>query len=438
MVATAGVFLHPAFHDEAGLAVAEALSLGTPVVCLDRGGPPELLPLWPAAPAVAIRPQSPEKTAQALAAAIDRYLFDPPPVATLPRRAVVVFEEQLLAAYDVAFDARRDHTRYGPIAWGFPARKPQVFASTPSALSKAVMIYGFGRRMSYWTQTALAMQVQVPVLRRLFAEPVVEPLPVCGWTAWSAIEEDLRQRNGAHSLEWVQFHSPWGKQRSNMLALNRDGTPRFFVVIEPQGQAIRHYRIPSNGSFRVTACTDSFQYEAWSVRQYEALPRLHRPAKWNAQRMRRVAEDVSLALEGLLPLPAGTPAHWRPMHGDYVPWNLREDPTGQLWLIDWEDSGWGPPLADFVRYLVAYHSFGWVRPSQIADVVRRTLETESPDVLLEVSGFWLSHPNLQPGPTTLPFSRRVAKDSARAARQVASFRAIASAAQKSTKRQERV
>jgi glycosyltransferase involved in cell wall biosynthesis len=42
-VATAGVFLHPAFHDEAGLAVAEALSLGTPVVCLDRGGPPELL-----------------------------------------------------------------------------------------------------------------------------------------------------------------------------------------------------------------------------------------------------------------------------------------------------------------------------------------------------------------------------------------------------------
>ena len=437
-VATAGVFLHPAFHDEAGLAVAEALSLGTPVVCLDRGGPPELLPLWPAAPAVAIRPQSPEKTAQALAAAIDRHLSDPPPVATVPRRAVVVFEEQLLAAYDVAFDVRLDHTRYGPTAWGFPARKPKVFASTPSALSKAVMIYGFGRRMSRWTQTALAMQVQVPVLRRLFAEPVVGPLPVCGWTAWSAIKEDLRQRNGAHSLEWVQFDSPWGKQRSNMLALNRDGTPRFFVVIEPQGEANRHYRIPSNGSFRVTACTDSFQYEAWSVRQDQALPRLHRPAKWNAQRMRRVAEDVSLALEGLLPLPAGTPAHWRPMHGDYVPWNLREDPRGQLWLIDWEDAGWGPPLADFVRYLVAYHSFGWVRPSQIADVVRRTLETESLDVLLEVSEFWLSHPNLQPGPTTSPLSRRVAKDSARAARQVASFRAIASAAQKSTKRQERV
>jgi glycosyltransferase involved in cell wall biosynthesis len=47
-VATAGVFLHAAFHDEAGLAVAEALSLGTPVVCLDRGGPPELLRYWPA------------------------------------------------------------------------------------------------------------------------------------------------------------------------------------------------------------------------------------------------------------------------------------------------------------------------------------------------------------------------------------------------------
>ena len=53
-VATAGVFLHPAFHDEAGLAVAEALSLDTPVVCLDRGGPPQLLRYWPGALAATV------------------------------------------------------------------------------------------------------------------------------------------------------------------------------------------------------------------------------------------------------------------------------------------------------------------------------------------------------------------------------------------------
>jgi hypothetical protein len=36
----ADVFLFPSLHDEAGLAVAEALSSNLPVVCLDRGGPP--------------------------------------------------------------------------------------------------------------------------------------------------------------------------------------------------------------------------------------------------------------------------------------------------------------------------------------------------------------------------------------------------------------
>ncbi len=38
-LATAGALLHPALHEEAGLCVAEALALGTPVVCLDHGGP---------------------------------------------------------------------------------------------------------------------------------------------------------------------------------------------------------------------------------------------------------------------------------------------------------------------------------------------------------------------------------------------------------------
>ena len=35
----ADVMLFPSFHEEAGWAVAEAVSVGLPVVCLDRGGP---------------------------------------------------------------------------------------------------------------------------------------------------------------------------------------------------------------------------------------------------------------------------------------------------------------------------------------------------------------------------------------------------------------
>ncbi len=42
MTEEADVFVFPSLHDDAPFAVAEALTLGLPVVCLDRGGPPVL------------------------------------------------------------------------------------------------------------------------------------------------------------------------------------------------------------------------------------------------------------------------------------------------------------------------------------------------------------------------------------------------------------
>ena len=211
-----------------------------------------------------------------------------------------------------------------------------------------------------------------------------------------------------------------------MLALGRDGKPLLFAVVAPESDGgVRDHMLPPP-SFRVTACVDSFSYENWSVRQYEPLPRLHVPAKWDAHRIRRVAEDASVSLEGLLPRPDDTPAHWRPMHGDYVPWNLRADSSGQLWLIDWEDAGWGPPLADFVRYIVAYHSLSrWRSPARIADIVVRTVRAESLDVLLEVATFWLSHPNLQLDANDGTVPHPETKDTARQAREAAAFRALA-------------
>ena len=208
-----------------------------------------------------------------------------------------------------------------------------------------------------------------------------------------------------------------------MLGLDGDGTPRVFVVVDPQGGAKLTERIRSTRSFCVITCVDSFSFENWSVRLYEPLPRLHRPARWDAARIRLVSEEVSLALAHLLPRADGIPSHWRPMHGDFVPWNLREDSLGQLWLLDWEDAGWGPPLADFVRYVVAYHSLGWMSPARIAAAVTKTVGLESLPALAEVASFWLSHRNIDPedGAT---ISRRRAKDSARAAREVAAFRVL--------------
>jgi len=63
-----------------------------------------------------------------------------------------------------------------------------------------------------------------------------------------------------------------------------------------------------------------------------------------------VVAELQERLSGL-PRPPDTPVHWTPMHGDLTPWNLRSS-SGQRWLLDWEDAGYGPPGADALYYRV--------------------------------------------------------------------------------------
>ena len=102
--------------------------------------------------------------------------------------------------------------------------------------------------------------------------------------------------------------------------------PRSFSVPEPLG---------------VDHCCD------WHFFAARALPPgLHRPA--DDPPLSVIVGEISEAL-GRLPPAADTPSHWRPMHGDFTPWNLRSL-GGPLWLIDWEEAAWGPPGADEVLY----------------------------------------------------------------------------------------
>lgn len=99
-VARAGVLVHTALHEEAGLAVSEALSFGTPVVCLAHGGPPELLRHWPDTPSRAIAPARHAETVNNLARAIEQVLAEPSPTMAIgPTRS---YEDLVLAAYDRA------------------------------------------------------------------------------------------------------------------------------------------------------------------------------------------------------------------------------------------------------------------------------------------------------------------------------------------------
>jgi hypothetical protein len=65
----------------------------------------------------------------------------------------------------------------------------------------------------------------------------------------------------------------------------------------------------------------------------------------------QITGEIADALADLTKSPE-TPAHWRPMHGDFTPWNLRQRADGSLFLVDWEDAEWAPPGADALLYRV--------------------------------------------------------------------------------------
>jgi glycosyltransferase involved in cell wall biosynthesis len=98
------VLLHPALHEEAGLSVAEALVVGVPVVCLNHGGPADLVRWWPTARVALVPPSKAEVTARRLAAAVDGFLDEAPEPPTEPVLPVASFDSLLLDVYEKAVE----------------------------------------------------------------------------------------------------------------------------------------------------------------------------------------------------------------------------------------------------------------------------------------------------------------------------------------------
>lgn len=98
-ISCAGVFLHLALHEENSMAVGEALCLGTPVVCLDWGGPPELMRQWPQSPGTAIGVRGIRKTTADAALAIDKFLQNPPTIPDEPFLPQLSYAKALMSAY---------------------------------------------------------------------------------------------------------------------------------------------------------------------------------------------------------------------------------------------------------------------------------------------------------------------------------------------------
>lgn len=100
-VARARVMVHAAIHEEAGWAVSEALSYGTPVICIDRGGPPILARQWETVPTELIRPESPKQTVEAMADALTLLLARKSEPAGNQRPALS-YDRTVLEAYEQA------------------------------------------------------------------------------------------------------------------------------------------------------------------------------------------------------------------------------------------------------------------------------------------------------------------------------------------------
>ncbi len=137
------------------------------------------------------------------------------------------------------------------------------------------------------------------------------------------------------------------------------------------------------GPFRVPELLDAGEYRGADYLLQAPMPPRHVGAGRRPELLAAVVDDVQRRLAGMS-RPPGTPAHHLPVHGSMSPANLRIDPTGTAWLIDWDRARWGPPLADELRYWIAYHGHRWGPAGRraaraLADTARRA----TPDQIQE-------------------------------------------------------
>jgi hypothetical protein len=166
------------------------------------------------------------------------------------------------------------------------------------------------------------------------------------------------------------------------LLLLRRGTPVAFVKLRTAGreslcdEANAHaavWRVQPR-SFTVPEPFIYGTVREWDYFATAPLPlRIHYPPA--DPPLDAVLWEIEAALADLH-RPPGTPEHWRPMHGDFAPWNLRHLGRSTLVLIDWERAGWGPPYADRVHY-------------RATEAALRGTEVEVPDAI-EAIRFWRS------------------------------------------------
>jgi hypothetical protein len=193
--------------------------------------------------------------------------------------------------------------------------------------------------------------------------PRALPGKTVGWqppmdrSIWDGMLADWEQRLGAFDAVAVYLRRQSSRAGFSVLLIDGSATTGF-VKIQPgsveglteEFRAQDQVYTSKPRSFRVPAPLVVEESGGWAYLAMEPLPaRIHTPAF--DPPLDSVLKDIERGLD-LDPRPATVPEHWSPMHGDLTPWNLRKS-AGELFLMDWENVGWGPPGADQALFTVA-------------------------------------------------------------------------------------
>lgn len=262
-------------------------------------------------------------------------------------------------------------TKFPPI-WGLL----EIPTSSRSAALAGLALYAPCKRWTIlahrliWLMTSTLGPTVLPGRRAVWKPPMTDD-------TWRGLLQEWEPSVGQLEGFAVYHRRPAGRKGFNLLAL-RNGEPRAFLKLRAEAdiglsneyEALRRVRDFCPRSFTAPQCLALGEYDGWHyLAQTPLPPRFHRPPR--DPPLHEVLQEIEAALQ-TLPRETQVPPHWRPMHGDFTPWNLRRLDDGPLMLFDWEDAGWGPPGADEVLFRATEVSLGvkvdsgWMHEEAIA------------------------------------------------------------------------
>jgi glycosyltransferase involved in cell wall biosynthesis len=362
MMSQAGALVHPAVHEEAGLCIAEALSLGTPVVCLNHGGPAEVVRHWPARFSALVTPEEEDATARSMAAGIDRFLSDPPPILSRSQRPALSFREELLSAYESAV------SKFGP------RDRPAVSERAPSPSFQTKWIGLPNSRSPRW------ILPKAPGACARGGMFVYHPVTFKGRVGWEigkllAGFGVFRFFPSSHPPEdlWEALfpYLPTGSS----LALAKTNHPGRYVAlgVSAQGDLMLAAKLAKDEAGRAKLRREQEHIETFGrllsspirpprvltyedgILVLEAVTWKPRIAPWHLSEA--VAHSLGCFFQRTK---RDGPQTMGAAHGDFAPWNLLLGHDGEWTLLDWENASRNAlPFFDLFHYLVQSNHELW-------------------------------------------------------------------------------